>query len=281
MRVLISADMEGITGLVSWRQCGAPRGEHYDFAFARRMMTHDVNAAIRGARAAGATEIVVRDAHGTSKNLLIDELEPGIELISGNGVTPDGMVTGITHETAAVFLIGYHAMAGTPHGVMEHTLTGSVHRYWINGRESGEIAMATATAGHYGVPVVLVTSDDAGCAEAAQLIPGLETVSVKRGVGRYAAQLKSPSVTGPAIESAARNALARRAEIAPWTPRSPVHLRLEHNRTEETDAASLLLGWDRTDGHTVEMTCPDWPTAHQMTWRAMMNATRLGPGLHD
>src|SRR5687768_14334167 len=95
MKVYISADIEGITGLVSWSQCSRPDGSSYDYQFARRMMTHDVNAAVRGARAAGATEVVIKDSHGNSKNLLIDGLEPGVQLVSGHGSGTDGMMEGI------------------------------------------------------------------------------------------------------------------------------------------------------------------------------------------
>ena len=92
MKVYISADIEGITGLVSWSHCGRGDSQRWDFPFARRMMTHDVNAAIRGAKAAGASEIVIKDSHGNSKNLLIDELEPGVRLVSGHGSGIDGMM---------------------------------------------------------------------------------------------------------------------------------------------------------------------------------------------
>ena len=105
MKVYISADIEGVTGVVTWGQCGAPNSQHYDWAFARRMMTHDVNAAIRGARAGGATEIVVKDSHNVSLNLLIDELEPGVELISGSRPGPDGMMEGIDSSFNCCFLV--------------------------------------------------------------------------------------------------------------------------------------------------------------------------------
>src|SRR5277367_1350336 len=108
MRVYISADIEGITGLVSWSQCSRPDGNSYDYPFARRMMTHDVNAAVRGARKGGATDIVIKDSHGNSKNLLIDELESGVHLVSGHGCGIDGMMEGIDAAFDAAMLVGYH-----------------------------------------------------------------------------------------------------------------------------------------------------------------------------
>ncbi len=278
MKVYISADIEGVTGVVTWGQAGGPRGTLYDWDFARRMMTHDVNAAIRGARAGGATEIVVKDSHGGSKNLLIDQLEPGVELISGLGAGRDGMMEGIDSSFDRAVLVGYHAMAGTAAGIMEHTISGMVHRFSINGIPAGEIAMSAATAGIYGVPLVFVSSDQAGCDEASALIAGLETAAVKTGLGRYMGRLKHPSVTGPMIEKGMQKAMT--TEAAPWVPSEPVTLRLEHNRSEEADAIAMLPGWNRVDGFTVETTCGTWAEAHVMARRAMANAG-LGAGAND
>lgn len=279
MRVYISADIEGTTGTVSWSQTGGPNSGCYDWAFARRMMTHDVNAAIRGARAAGADYILVKDSHGNSKNLLIDELEPGVELMSGHGSGADGMMEGIDSSFDAAMLVGYHGMAGTLHGIMEHTISGMVHRCWVNGVETGEIGLSAATAGHYGVPLVFVSSDAAGCAEAASLVAGLKTAVVKHGIGRYMGRLLHPSVTGPLIESAVAAAV-REMAASPLTYRLPVTVKLEHNRSEETDAACLLDGWRRLDAFTIEYTAADWPTAHRATRRAMAVAG-MGRNAHD
>lgn len=266
MKIYISADIEGITGLVSWAQCGRPDGHHWDFPFARRMMTHDVNAAIRGARAAGASEIVVKDSHGNSKNLLLDELEDGVELVSGHGSATDGMMQGIDSTFSAAVLVGYHAMAGTLHGVMEHTITGGIHRLRINGSPAGEIALAVGVAGRYGVPVVAVSSDLAGCAEAKSLIPHVETAVVKTGLGRYMSQLKHPSETKPLIESAVKAGLSRRAEAKPWIPSEPIAMAMEFNRAEEADYCAKLIGVRRIDAYTVETEYPDFDSAHRSVW---------------
>lgn len=279
MRVYISADIEGVTGTVTWGQAGGPRASHYDWDFARRMMTHDVNAAIRGAKAAGATDILVKDSHGSSKNLLIDQLESGIELISGLGTGRDGMMEGIDGSFDCAMLVGYHGMAGTLAGIMEHTITGMVHRYSINGTPAGEIAMSAATAGQYGVPLVFVSSDAAGCTEAAALIPGIRAVAVKHGLGRYMGRLKHPSVTGPEIAEAVREA-CQNSSVQPWIPSAPVTVQIEHNRSEEADAAAMLPGWTRLDAYTVEAVCSDWPEAHVMSRRAMANAG-MGSGAND
>lgn len=270
MKVYISADIEGITGLVSWSQCSRPDGLSYDYQFARRMMTHDVNAAIRGARAAGATEIVLKDSHGNSKNLLIEDLEPGVRMVSGHGAGIDGMMQGIDETFDCALLVGYHAMAGTVGGVMEHTITGGVHRLWVNGVESGEMGLSAGVAGRYGVPLVMVSSDAAGCAEAAQLIPGIETAVTKTGIGRYMAELLHPSETGPAIEAAARRGVERCKEIKPHVWEEPAAIKVEFNRAEEADMGQKLLSvTERVDGYTCAGTYPTYQDAHRVVWNLM------------
>ncbi|MFW5697395.1 MAG: M55 family metallopeptidase [Fimbriimonadaceae bacterium] len=266
MNVFISADIEGVTGVVTWGQSGGPNSEHYDWDFARRMMTHDVNAAIRGARAAGAKQVVVRDAHGSSKNLLIDQLEPGVELVSGRGATKQGMMIGLDETFDAAFLVGYHAMAGTAASIMEHTINGVTHRVWVNDIPVGEQALSTALAGVVGVPVTLVTSDRAGCAEARELIPGVQTYETKIGLGRYLGRLKHPSETGPGIEEAAKRAVEKRQEVKPWVPESPIKVKIEQNRSEEADAAAKLEGWKRLDAYTLEYVADTWMEAHTAAW---------------
>jgi D-amino peptidase len=236
------------------------------------MMTHDVNAAVRGARAAGATRVLVKDSHGFGKNLLVSELEPGTELLSGAGSGVLGMMEGVDGGFDCAMLVGYHAMAGTAMGVMEHTISGNVHRYWINGMPAGEIAMSAAAAGALGVPVVMVSSDQAGCDEAAALIPSVYTAATKHGIGRYMGRLLHPSQTGPTIEAAAKEAVQNASTVAPLVFEKPVTVRIEFNRSEECDVACQLLEWSRVDAYTVECTSPDWPTAHVASRRAMAAA---------
>ncbi len=269
MKVYISADIEGVTGVVSWSHCGRADGNHFDFPFARRMMTHDVNAAIRGAKAAGATEIVIKDSHGNSKNLLIDELEPVVTLISGHGGGTDGMMVGVDDSFDAAVLVGYHAMAGTPRGIMEHTITGSVHRLYINGETAGEIALSAGVAGRYGVPLVFISSDQAGCDEAASLLPGVGKCVVKEGLARYMGKCLSPDQTAPLIEQGVRQAIENRANIQPWVPEIPCTIKVEFNRSEEADFCSRLFFAKRLDAYTMEVTFDSYELAHQACWNLM------------
>jgi D-amino peptidase len=233
------------------------------------MMTHDVNAAIRGCKAAGATEIVIKDSHGNSKNLSIDELEPGVRLISGHGAGIDGMMQGIDESFDAALLIGYHAMAGTTAGVMEHTITGGVHRLSINGQPSGEIALSAGVAGRLGVPLVFISSDEAGCNETRELISGVGTVAVKRGIGRYMADCMSPDQTGPMIEAGVKQALGNRSLVEPWKAEEPTTIRVEFNRSEEADMGAKLFFAKRLDAYTLEVQFDSYLLAHQACWNLM------------
>ena len=262
MKVFISVDIEGATGIASFSQCGRADGDHYDYPFARRMLTGDVNAAIRGARAAGATEVVVKDAHGNCKNLLVDELEPGTQLISGFYPRNDYMMDGLDDSFGAAMLVGYHGMAGTLHGMMEHALSGGVHRFWMNEELAGEIVVSAAIAGSYGVPTVLVTSDRAGCDEAVQALTGVTTYETKEAFGKYMGRMLHPSETWPAIEAAAKRAVQSAHDTVPYRITGPVTLRAEFRTSEEADYASILPSLSRRDAYTVELTGQALREAH-------------------
>ena len=241
-------------------------------------MTHDVNAAVRGARKAGAKRIVIKDSHGNSKNLLIDELEKGVELISGHGSGKDGMMEGIDESFHAAFLIGYHAKAGSGEGIMEHTYTGRAHRLYINDTELGEMGLSAATAGRLGVPLAMVSSDDKGCAEATAMIPGVHSAVTKFGFGRYMGRLLHPSETGPLIEATAEKALKNLNK--PWTFTGECVVRLEVNRTEDADWAARIPGVTRLDGYNVSVKAANYEDAQ--SWAVvLMSVGTLGMGAHD
>ncbi|MFI5385122.1 MAG: M55 family metallopeptidase [Fimbriimonadales bacterium] len=262
MKVFISVDIEGATGIASFSQCGRGDTQHYDYAFARRMLTGDVNAAIRGAQAAGATEVVVKDAHGNCKNLLIDELEPGSQLISGFYPRNDYMMDGLDDSFGAAMLVGYHAMAGALHGMMEHALSGGVHRFWVNGQQAGEILVSAALAGAYGVPLVFVCSDRVGCDEATAAISGVRTYATKSGFGKYMGRMLHPSETWPGIEAAASEAMAAGSSISPFVIDGPVTMRCEFRTSEEGDYAAMLPDSTRLDAYTIELTQASFRAAH-------------------
>ena len=218
MRVYISVDMEGVAGVVHEDQTDPtdPRhaGEYNRF---RRLMTSEANAAVEGALAAGAGSVLVNDSHWLMRNLLAEDLHPAAELLSG-GPKLHSMVEGLDEGFDAAMFVGYHARAGTTHAIIDHTYTDRVHEARLNGKPVGELGINAALAGTYGVPVVLVSGDQALAAEARELLGGtVETVVVKQAVGRFAASSVHPSEACRRIREGAAAALRRRHQ-----PLSPV-----------------------------------------------------------
>ena len=195
MRVLIISDMEGVGGIANPSQTNA--GEPL-YEEGRKLYTGEINAAVRGARAAGATEVCVMDHHGAGggfsfNSLIAEELDPGCEFVVQEEWTE---YSGFLEEGCdACLLVGMHAMAGTPDGVMNHTVSGQTwHNLWFNGTAVGETGINAAFVGAYGTPVALVTGDAAACREASALIgDGVATVSVKVGIGQRSARMLVPS----------------------------------------------------------------------------------------
>src|SRR5882724_3725802 len=195
--------MEGITGLVD---AGDVQPGGTDYERGRVLMTEDVNAAVRGAVAAGATRVLVNDAHGPMRNLLPDLLHPAAHLVRGRP-KPMGMLEGLDDSFEAALCIGYHARAGTL-GVLSHSFLGhEIEDMWLDEHPVGEIGLVHATAAALGVPVRLLTRDDAACAELAAWAPGVATVAVKQARDRFAAELRPVPEARAAIEAAVTAAL--------------------------------------------------------------------------
>ena len=265
MKVYISIDIEGISGVVRPEQ-GTPGNPDYERA--RALMTQEANAAILGARAGGATEVVVNDSHGEMSNLLVEELDTWADVIYGSP-KPFSMMQGLDESFDVVFFIGYHARAGTPHAILDHTYSGRcVAHVELNGRPVGEIGLNASLAGYYGVPVGLVTGDQAATGEAQALLGAdLHTVTVKRAVGNQAAICLHPEEAQSLIRQAAEQALA--TTIAPLKLETPVVLRLQLKSSLMADYASLIPGTRRLDGYTIEYAHEDYPTLYKV-FRAMI-----------
>ena len=264
MRVLISVDMEGIAGVVSPSHTGAL---HKDYDRFRRLMTLEANAAIRGALAGGADEIIVTDAHGPQTNILVEELDPAARLISGTP-KPLVMMCGISRDVDAVFFIGYHAPAGTGWAVLSHTnSSATVLETSFGGQVLGEMGINAAIAGAHGVPVVLVTGDSAVTKRARTLLGEIETVTVKEGLGWCAAECRSPEVVREEIHDAALRAVSLKAK--PFTIAPPVTVRVTFYLPVHAELAALVPGSQRVDGRTVEWTGPDTLDAYS-AYRAML-----------
>ncbi len=260
MKILISADMEGITGVVASDHVSR---DGKDYERARLWMTHEVNAAIRGAFAGGAAEVIVNDSHASMKNILVDELHPDAQLITGSP-KPLSMMEGMDETVNAVFFVGYHARKGTAFGVLDHTYSGTdVVRYLVNDVELGETGQNALIAGAFGVPVVLVTGDTRVTVEARELLGNIETVAVKDGISRYAAKTLHPSKAHALIEEAAMKAVQRIGEIKPLTMVGPYSLEIELAQSSMADMAELIPGVERIAARVVRFTHADYITAYK------------------
>jgi D-amino peptidase len=262
MNILISVDMEGIAGVVMENHTSSDHKEYERF---RKLMTAEANAAIEGALAGGVTEVVVNDSHGGMANILIEDLNPAAELISGSP-KPFGMMQGIGPDVDAVFFVGYHAMSGAGAAVLEHTWSGRVIELSLNGQVIGETGLNAALAGAYGVPVVLVTGDQAVTEEARTLLGDIETVAVKEGVARTAARCLHPEVAQERIRQAAERAV--RLATTPFVVPPPITLRVVFHRAAHVDMAELVPGSRRVDGRTIEWSGDDMPAIYKV-FRAM------------
>ena len=272
MKILIADDMEGISGVVDWRHVGDDPGEYARF---RHIMTGDVNAAVRGAYKAGADEVVVSDGHGSGRNVLVEELDRRAKLNSGSP-SPFSMVSGIDQDVDALMYVGYHARKGTLNAILCHTWTGSVRNVYVNGLHVGEIGLNGLVAGHFNVPLIMISSDLAGCNEALDLVPGLETVAVKKATGRFAAEVLQIEEAQARIEAAAEKAVLRFKNGdhgAPLKTTYPVKMRVEFDSADLADGAAQLPGCTRVDGRSIEFTAPDMPSAHR-SFRAAATLSR-------
>jgi D-amino peptidase len=274
MKLLIAVDMEGITGVVTWNHVDPGHAEYQRF---RRLMTQDVNAAIRGAAEGGADEIIVTDGHWNSDNILVEEIDRRARLNSGTP-SPFSMVQGIDQDVDAVIFVGYHARMGTASAILDHTWSSArVQNLWLNGRLTGEIGLNAALCGHFGAPVLMISADYAANKEANEWIPGIENVVVKKASSRWSAEVLPPAVTQLMIcEGAERVVRSFKAGKAPAPVKVdlPVKVGLEFLYSEMADKALLLPGSQRVDGRKIEFTLPDMPAAYQAFRAAVTLAQR-------
>lgn len=266
MKVHVISDMEGVAGIVKWEQVtgGDPMYEE-----GRRLYTEEINAAVRGAKAAGATEIVVMDCHGAGKgwsfnSLVPDLLDPACEYVVQQEWTE--YTAFLEAGCDAALFVGMHAMAGAQHGVMNHTVSGQAWRnLWFNGTVVGETGINAALCGHWGCPVLLVTGDEAVCQEARELLgEGLTTVPVKWGLGRFSARQLAPKRARELIEEGAKQALGDVKAVAPYDPGRPCEIRVEFNMTSALDDEYRRKpGVEVVNSREIVCRADDWWTAWQ------------------
>jgi D-amino peptidase len=273
MKILIAVDMEGISGVVHWDHVDSQNQEYARF---RKLMTGDVNAAVRGAYEAGAQEVIVSDGHATGRNILVEELDSRARLNSGSP-SPFAMVQGIDSGVSAAMFVGYHARVGAQNAILDHTWSSTcVANVWLNDRLVGEIGWNAAVCGHFGVPVILISGDQTACAEAQELLGPVEVAVVKRASGRMAAECLPPSVAQERICEAARAAIHRFQSgqgPEPLRLQQPVKGTIELAASEMADRVAILPGAHRLEGKRVEFTAADMPAAYR-TFRSAVALAR-------
>ncbi len=255
LKVFISADMEGIGGVVTWDVQARSSGREYEKF--RKLMTEEVNAAIQGALDAGATEIVVADSHADGQNLDVELLNPIAKLIR-SWPRPLLMMQGVEENTDAVVFIGYHASEGAEDGVLSHTMSSSrIYEVKLNGVAVPEAGFNAAIAGHFGAPVVFLSGDQTILAEARKLLGPIEGVEVKHALGRYSAETLHPKVVQEKIRGGVASALHRLNDFKPYRLTSPIKLQIAFKSPANAEILSMLPGVERTDAHTIVFTARD------------------------
>jgi D-amino peptidase len=248
LKIYISADMEGVVGTVTGDQLG-PEG--FEYGEARRWMTGEVNAAIRGARAAGATQFVVSDSHGNGENLLLDELPEDVTVIR-SWPRPLSMMAGIDDTFDGAIFIGYHASTDNPAGVRAHTMSSArLTSVKLNGTPVPEAGLNAAIAGHFGVPVIMISGDDAIAEEATALLGDLETAVVKKAYGFHSAETLTPQAAYRLIEQTAARAVSRIGSLQPWDLGGPIELDISFKNYRPVEALGYLEIVERIDSHTI------------------------------
>ncbi len=248
LKVYISADMEGIGGVVTNEQLG-PSG--FEYGRAREFMTAEVNAAIAGARAAGATQFVISDSHGNGQNLLIDQLPADVTVIRA-WPRPLMMMEGIDSTFDAAMFIGYHASTANVKGVRAHTMSSAtLTGVALNGTQMPEGGINAAIAGYFGVPIVLISGDDAAVDEVGRIAGHMVGAVVKRAISFHSAATMTPKASQDLIRERAKVAIERRADMRPFVLRGAVTADISFKSYRQAEMLAYLPIVERTSSHTV------------------------------
>lgn len=269
MKIYISCDMEGISGVFSLNQL-YPDAREYERA--RRMMTREVNCVIDAAFKYGATEILVNDSHEEMDNILIEELDSRASLISGSP-KPLSMMQGIDESFDAVFFVGYHARAGYPRAVVDHTYAFRIFEAKINGRPLSEAGLNGRLAGYYNIPVALVTGDDSAINCIKEELNNPVGVIVKKAIGRTAAKIYPYHMVEKRIWAGVKKALESLQNIPPTSENGPVKLEVSFVSSGMADITLLIPGVLKKDGRTVVYTGKDYLEVYKV-FRAMLVMTQ-------
>jgi D-amino peptidase len=254
VKVFLSSDIEGTAGIVDWMQVLPGTA---DFELGKRLLLGEVNAAIEGAHAGGATEVVVNDSHYLMANLPPDALARRARYLSGRH-KPLYMMEGLDGSFGAVLMVAYHGSIGHERAILSHTYNPkAVYEVRLNGAVVGESALNALVALHHGVPVVLITGDEATADEARGFAPAIEAVVVKRSVTRFAAESLHPAEACERIRDGAERAVARAAEIGPPRIELPARLEVDLLTADFAAMATWIAGFRRTGVRSVTIESDD------------------------
>jgi D-amino peptidase len=254
LKLYISADMEGVVGSVTDQQLG-PDG--FEYAKAREFMTQEVLAAIGAAREMGATEILVSDSHGNGQNLLIDRL-PADVMVVRSWPRPLMMMEGIDESFDAAIFIGYHAGTTNPDGVRAHTMSSArLADIRLDGRSMPEAGVSAAIAGHFGVPVVMISGDDAAVEEAQALLGDIEGAVLKWNYSFHSAKTLTPAAAYEKIYNAVKAALGRLDDFEPFVLPGPIPLEVTFKNYRPSQILSYLPSVERIDAHSIRFVGQD------------------------
>lgn len=263
MKIFISADMEGISGVATNVQL-KKESEYQRF---RRLMTADVNAAIEGAFEGGATGVVVADGHGNMSNILVEDLDERATLVSGNNRVMC-QLEGLDSSFAGIFFVGHHGReGGSERSVINHSLVGvAINELRVNGVLLGETELNIRVAGAMGVPPLLVTGDDAYTAEVLSSFPHVEAAVTKRGIERFSAELVPPARARREIREKAALAVKRAAQAEPFRLAGPVTFDVEFHKTSQAYMTTTIPLVEMTGPKSIRFTSPDMVTGYKLFW---------------
>jgi D-amino peptidase len=254
MKVFISADIEGITGVTDWNETELG---HAEYEAARQQMTAEVAAACEGALYAGASEVWVKDSHDSARNLIAARLPKETRLVRGWSGHPFMMLQGLDDTFQAVMQVGYHSGAGAGRSPLEHTLTGNVWRIHLNGRSVSEFYIDACTAAYVGVPLVFISGDQGICDEAGTLNPHITTVAVKQGIGNATVSIH-PDVAVSRIRDGVAQALSGELNLCRLNLPGKFTLQIEYRRQAHATQWSYFPGVQRVDATTIQLETTDY-----------------------
>jgi D-amino peptidase len=254
LKVHISVDMEGIAGVVTGDQL-SPAG--FEYGRFREFMTREAMAAVTAAKEAGATEIVVADAHGNGENLLIEQFPADVKIVR-SWPRPLSMMGGVDASFDAAIFIGYHASTTSLTGVRAHTFSSAtLTRVALNGVEMTEGSWNAAIAGHFNVPIVMISGDDAAIAEVRKVVGNLEAAETKKALGFHAAMTVTPAAAQADIAAKVKAALARRAGFSPYKPQGQITVDVSFKHYLPAEVLAYLPMFERTSAHSIRFRARD------------------------